>query len=945
MNYINQLFKNQKDLKDQHQPIKGDSPQKKLDLADQNDQKVLASSNQNKSIKEEIMDDMDQRHQYREFKMKNKAAQHLNRSITSRNQVLLNEIQNKKEDQNVNFVGDSILQQYYQEQINYQVPLQDKKNKFYKQKVVFNIGEENQQDFQENVAQKIETNEEIRQKDVDKSRFTPDQENFFNNLKKTQTIKDQKYASENDIQQLQSTINQKNQKLQQSQVNKQKEQVESTKFIRMKTSQFNCESEVFKNSLKQQSLFQFNKQETIQNGYLDSIFISEDDEDMDDDNNDNEYENDQNIIEEEQETQSNKETFDIQEQLQKPPFNEEDETQVQQALENIKIQKNKKQKVKKLIRKKYELTAVPDEMNSFYITLQRGKKKKQKNFNNEILSIQFIPQSQTLLKDHVGDFQIRNESKSNLNNLIPSKNKENLSFVLNCSNVFNFSKMTSVLLNFQYKKQDALLYHQQNDFRYITSIGEGSFGTVDLYEFTPLKFPIAVKKLKTIEEFARELYLMETLQSIYMPQLFFYDETQKKLFMEMGLCSLEDLKKYSEQTDFCLTDQQTFSILNQLLVAIELFIDQKAFHSDIKPSNIVIRSKLNESNKIQLQLMIIDYGGASFDIEDYWIYYTPAFVCPKLWEKLLSSDSCFSKDISKEKSAYIQELDSIEENYEQECDTNNIEKSKLENSVINKIKIKPIKQTNLGEIDRRQSMENSLTLKTNNSNDKSTLASKTSQNFPSYQQQDSIQMLTDQKQPISRVFNDNLSSYQKSQNFDKKSKIFQFQETYSKQLSMNEGNKDFSQILKIQNQEQSQLKSQQINYDDIQITQNLKLERNNEKIANEITLTWEEVRYSEMYAGCRCIQYLILNKNEEDLFKKKNIDEFFMRYHKQYPKTLKLMYKIMKKNKFCSLNKSQLNQLFTKTTEQDFKIDIDPNILFEISPLKKQWNQILKTQI
>ncbi|KAL4430455.1 hypothetical protein ABPG74_013305 [Tetrahymena malaccensis] len=929
MNFINKLFKKQKDQKDQPQQDQGDLPQKKLDIVDQNSSKALPLS-KNKSLKEGMMDDMDQKHQYREFKMKNKAAQHLNKSIISRNQVILNEIQNKKEDQSGNLAGDVILQGYYQEQINYQVPLQDKKSKLYKQKVVFDIGEHNQYDVSEYVAQKAENNEEIIQKDNERARINPDQENFFKNFKQAQTIQEKKQTSENDIQ-LQSTVNQKNWKPQQSQLNKQKEQVESTNYIRMKTSQFSSQSEVFKNSLKQQSLFQFNKQETIQNGYLDSIFISEDEESDNDDDGDDveqgEQEKQYQIIKEGQERQSNKET---QEQL--------------NNLLNLNAF-DQKIKKKKFYKQRDELTAVPNEMNSFQITVQRGKKKQQKNVYNENLSIQFLPESSTFLRDNVSDIQIKNESKSNLNNLIPHKNKQNLSFILNCSDVWNFSKMTSILLNFQYKKKDVLLYHQQNDFRYITSIGEGSFGTVDLYEYMPLKFPVAVKKLKTLEEFARELFLMETLQSIYMPQLFFYDEIQKKLFMEMGLCSLEDLKKYCEQTDYYLTDEQTFSILNQLIVALELFIDQKAFHSDIKPSNIVIRSKMNESNKIVLQLMIIDYGGASFDIEDYWIYYTPAFVCVQLWEKLLSSDSCFSKEISKEKSAYIKELDSIEENDEQECDTNKIDHSKLENSVINKIQLIPIKQTNLSEIDKKQHMTNSLNLNTNNSNDKSTIASKTSQDFPSFQQQNSINMLTQEQQSNRRISFNNLTNHQKSTNLDKKSKIFQFQETQSQQLCINEGNTNTSQMLRIkQMQEQSQYKSQQIIQEDLQVTQNLKLERNNEKNPNEVTLTWEEVRYSEIYAGCRCVQYLILNKYEEDLFKKKNIDDFFMRYHKAYPKTLKLMYKIMKKNKFCSLNKNELSQLFTKTSEEDFKIDIDPNILYEISPLRKQWSQIQKTQ-
>lgn len=32
--------------------------------------------------------------------------------------------------------------------------------------------------------------------------------------------------------------------------------------------------------------------------------------------------------------------------------------------------------------------------------------------------------------------------------------------------------------------------------------------------------------------------------------------------------------------------------------------------------------------------MLIDYGGGSFEVEDYWTCYTPAFVCTPLWNKL-----------------------------------------------------------------------------------------------------------------------------------------------------------------------------------------------------------------------------------------------------------------------------------------------------------------------
>lgn len=60
------------------------------------------------------------------------------------------------------------------------------------------------------------------------------------------------------------------------------------------------------------------------------------------------------------------------------------------------------------------------------------------------------------------------------------------------------------------------------------------------------------------------------------------------------------------------------------------------FHSDIKPQNIILTAKKDKTDSnCYIQLLLIDYGGASFEISDYWTYYTPAFVNNKLWEKLV----------------------------------------------------------------------------------------------------------------------------------------------------------------------------------------------------------------------------------------------------------------------------------------------------------------------
>ncbi|EAR92439.2 hypothetical protein TTHERM_00085370 (macronuclear) [Tetrahymena thermophila SB210] len=160
--------------------------------------------------------------------------------------------------------------------------------------------------------------------------------------------------------------------------------------------------------------------------------------------------------------------------------------------------------------------------------------------------------------------------------------------------------------------------------------------------------PAAGKKIKIKYEFIRELFIMQKVQSEYMPSLLGQDIEQQILFIELGLCSLYDLKMYSEKQNYKISDNLAYSILINLFQAIESLLqnfDQQEnkilplFHSDIKPQNIILTVKNSKENIPQIQLLLIDFGGASFQAEDYWSYFTPAFVCPKLWEKLVNSKS------------------------------------------------------------------------------------------------------------------------------------------------------------------------------------------------------------------------------------------------------------------------------------------------------------------
>ncbi|EAR92438.2 hypothetical protein TTHERM_00085360 (macronuclear) [Tetrahymena thermophila SB210] len=158
--------------------------------------------------------------------------------------------------------------------------------------------------------------------------------------------------------------------------------------------------------------------------------------------------------------------------------------------------------------------------------------------------------------------------------------------------------------------------------------------------------PVAGKQINVQSEFIRELYIMETVNCEYMPKLLNYDVDNQILFMELGLCNLYDLKIDSIQNEYDFTDEFTYSILINLIQAVESLLknynqkekkQQPLFHSDIKPQNIMLTVKKSEDQLLNTQLILIDYGGASFQLDDYWSYYTPAFVCNQLWQKLVNS--------------------------------------------------------------------------------------------------------------------------------------------------------------------------------------------------------------------------------------------------------------------------------------------------------------------
>jgi len=67
---------------------------------------------------------------------------------------------------------------------------------------------------------------------------------------------------------------------------------------------------------------------------------------------------------------------------------------------------------------------------------------------------------------------------------------------------------------------------------------------------------------------------MESINSAYKPKLFYFSEENMQIYMETGLCSLEELRHHFYETGKKLTDRQAFSILMQVILAVEVLIQQ-----------------------------------------------------------------------------------------------------------------------------------------------------------------------------------------------------------------------------------------------------------------------------------------------------------------------------------------------------------------------------------
>lgn len=126
----------------------------------------------------------------------------------------------------------------------------------------------------------------------------------------------------------------------------------------------------------------------------------------------------------------------------------------------------------------------------------------------------------------------------------------------------------------------------------LTPIGEGSYAKV--YKYYDVRYDkwFALKRAnknlneKDLLRFKREYDDMKKLNSLYVLEVFNYDDTKNQYTMELADNSLAEYIRKNKET---LEEKQRRKIVLQLLNAYEHIHEKKLLHRDISPKNILVK--------------------------------------------------------------------------------------------------------------------------------------------------------------------------------------------------------------------------------------------------------------------------------------------------------------------------------------------------------------------
>ena len=152
---------------------------------------------------------------------------------------------------------------------------------------------------------------------------------------------------------------------------------------------------------------------------------------------------------------------------------------------------------------------------------------------------------------------------------------------------------------------------QIGDYRFVKTLGQGTFGKVKQGVHVHTQQKVAIKILEKrkigdvsdVERVTREIHILKIVRHPHIIQLYEIIETQKRLYLIMEHCSNGELFNYITLKNKGLKESECCRLFQQLIAGIEYLTDLGIAHRDIKPENLLLDDFKN--------LKIVDFGLSS----------------------------------------------------------------------------------------------------------------------------------------------------------------------------------------------------------------------------------------------------------------------------------------------------------------------------------------------
>ncbi len=174
-------------------------------------------------------------------------------------------------------------------------------------------------------------------------------------------------------------------------------------------------------------------------------------------------------------------------------------------------------------------------------------------------------------------------------------------------------------------------------FNTVKMIGKGSFARVYLVEDKDTKQRFAVKAFskeyllsqnKGRASLINEIQVMRKLDHPYIMKLEEVHESKNSIYLVLELLEGGELLNYTSKKHLKYKDY--WRVMKCILEALAYMNDKKIMHRDLKPDNMILKTKDKLEN---CTLKLVDFGLATiYDIEEYLFKRcgTPGFVAPEV---------------------------------------------------------------------------------------------------------------------------------------------------------------------------------------------------------------------------------------------------------------------------------------------------------------------------